>query len=107
MSEKSALEKRIEEKAIELFEKDYKDLLDIIERHPVGKLLQVKVDNIRMPLTNLGCNFGMFNYKQEENSRNELTNYDEVKEKLIKEYIAEETDKIIDQLQSLGYLFNR
>lgn len=105
--EKTFLEKRIEEKAIELFEKDYRDFVEIVNRHPVGKLLQIKVNEKQIPLTNFGCNYGFFNNEQERNSRSKLTNYDEMKEQLIDRYIKEETDKVIDQLQNIGYLFNR
>src|SRR5699024_2711514 len=104
--EKTFLEKRIEEKAIELFEKDYRDFVEIVNRHPVGKLLKVNVNEEQIPLTTIGRNYALFNTEQEQNSRSKLTNYDEVKELLIKKYIAEETDKIIEQLQSIGYLFN-
>ena len=104
--EKTHLEVRIEERAKELFEKDYNDFVSILNRHPVGKLLKVNVNEEQIPLTTFGRNYALFNTEQEQNSRLKLTNYDEVKELLIKKYIAEETDKIIEQLQNIGYLFD-
>ena len=82
------------------------DFVEIVNRHPVGKLLKVNVNEEQIPLTTIGRNYALFNTEQEQNSRSKLTNYDGVKELLIKKYIAEETDKIIEQLQNIGYLFN-
>lgn len=104
--DKSFLEKRIEEKAVELFEKDYREFLELVRRNSVGELLKIKIGEKDIPLTTFGRNYAIFNTEQENNSRKVFTNYDEVKAKLIDEYIAKETNKVIEQIQSIGYLFN-
>lgn len=104
--DKTHLEKRIEEKAIERFEKDYREFVNYVKNHPVGKHLKIKIGNKEIPVAYFGVNYALFNEKQDENKRSEHTNYEKVKKEIIQEYIKQETDKVIDQLSNIGYLFN-
>lgn len=105
--DKTFLEKRIKERAIERFEEDYRDFVDAIIRNPVGNLLKIRVEEKQIPLSNSGPNYGVFNKEQDENSWSKYTNYSEVKEYMVNEYVERETDEIINKLESIGHLFNK
>jgi hypothetical protein len=104
--EKTILEKRIIEKAEERFQKDYKKFVDFIIDNPIGKRLKIiGLTDGDIYLSDFGCNYALFNHKQNENSDKKNTNYDSVKEELIKEYIKLETDELLQKLENIKYLF--
>lgn len=103
--DKTFLEKRIRERAEEQFEKDYEHILNQIVHHPIFGKLKIKQEDKDIPIANFGCNYGYFNGDQESNSRNKHTNFDQVKEKVIEEYIKEETDRILERIGQIDYLY--
>ena len=111
--EKSILEQRIEEKAEERFKEEFESLITAIERNEVGKRLFFKAGNdekIKLTNNRTGTrgNFSYLNLYGSYDSQNEkiidLTNIEEVKETVLKQYIAEETDNILNKLQDLKHL---
>ena len=112
--EKSILEQRIEEKAEERFNEEFKSLMTAIERNEVGKRLFFKASNDqKVKLTNNQNGtrgqvaylnlYGIYN--EQTKKIVDSTNIEEVKEAVLKQYIAEETDNILNKLQDLKHLF--
>ena len=105
---KTILEKRIEQRAEERFEKELKEFIGIVERHPIGKLLRISIEGKNIPIAANGPNYGLFNYEGTKNSLGEkTTNLGDVKEKLLEKYKQEETDEILSKLDNLNYLFEQ
>ena len=67
--------------------------------------MEIKQEDKDIPIANFGRNYGYFNGDQESNSRNKHTNFDQVKEKVIEEYIKEETDRILERIGQIDYLY--
>lgn len=105
--EKTILEKRIEERAHERFNKDLKTLVDLIHHHPIGGQLTVTIGDRNIPIANFGQNYGLLNGRGIHNQNSEHTNLAIVKENLIEKYKKEETDEILNKLDGLNYLFDR
>ena len=112
--EKTILEQRIEEKAEERFNEEFKSLITAIERNEVGKRLSFKASNDqKVKLTNnqngTSSQVAYLNlyalYGSQTEKIVDLTNIEEVKEAVLKQYIAEETDNILNKLQDLRHLF--
>ena len=112
--EKSILEQRIEEKAEERFNEEFKSLMTAIERNEVGKRLFFKASNDqKVKLTNnQNGTRGQVAYLNLYGTHNEqtkkvenATNIEETKKEVIEQYIAEETDNILNKLQDLKHLF--
>lgn len=101
------LEKRIEEKAKEEFEKEWNGFVEQIYRHPIFKHITIKINGEDIPLATFGVNFGVFNQEQDKNPRNKFLNFEEVKEKVVQEKIKEKTDDLLRRLSSLNYLFEK
>ena len=105
---KTYLEKRIEKKAHDRFMKEYIDATDIIARNPILKVLKIEVDGKMIPLHQFGTNRGLLNGNQyneyRKNSLSEKTNTDFIKEELVKKYIEEETDSILNELSNIKFL---
>ena len=101
------LEKRIEEKAREEFEKEWNDFVDKMYNHPIFKHITIKINEKDIPLATFGVNFGVFNQKQDKNPRNEFLNFEEVKEKVVQEKIKEKTDDLLRRLSSINYFFEK
>ena len=107
--EKSFLEKQIEKRAEERFEKEYNDLVKYIDNHSIGGKLKIRTSKLDkpIPLVDFGTNYAFFNNNQDENSNSNLSNYSEVKALMIQKYIEEETKTILSKLEHLEYLFNQ
>lgn len=107
--EKSILEKRIHEKAVERFGKDIAKFIDFVDKSKLrGFELEVKGGESRIPFADWGCNWGIINtepYESHEEWLKNHTNFYELREKIIKEYEKEETDKILGKLENLDYLW--
>lgn len=101
------LEKRIEEKAREEFEKEWNDFVDKMYNHPIFKHITIKINEKDIPLATFGVNFGVFNQQQDKNPRNEFLNFEEVKEKVVQEKIKEKTDDLLRRLSSINYFFEK
>lgn len=101
------LEKRIEEKAREEFEKEWNDFVNQMYKHPIFKHITIKIDGKDIPLADFGINFGVFNQKQDENPRNIFLNFEEVKDKLVQEKIKNKTDELLNRLSAVNYLFEK
>ena len=104
MIDKTFLEKRIEEKSNERFEKEYREFVNFILNHPIGRLLTVHIGDENIPISNFGGNYALFNEIQSENKRHIHTNYEEVKKQVVEKYKKEETDNLIEKLSSIHYL---
>ena len=105
--DKTFLEKRIENKAREEFEKEWNSFVDKMYRHPIFKHITIKINEEDIPLATLGINFGVFNQEQDKNPRNKFLNFEDVKEKVIQEKIKEKTDELLNKLSSVNYLFEK
>ena len=105
--DKTFLEKRIENKAREEFEKEWNDFVGQMYHHPIFKHITIKINEKDIPLATFGVNFGVFNQEQDKNPRNKFLNFEEVKEKVIQEKIKKETDELLDRLSSVNYLFEK
>ena len=105
--DKTFLEKRIENKAREEFEKEWNDFVIQMYNHPIFKHITIKINEKDIPLAAFGVNFGVFNQKQDENPRNKFLNFEDVKEKVIQEKIKEKTDELLSRLSSVNYLFEK
>lgn len=105
--DKTVLEKRIEERANERFEKEFKEFVNYVYLHPVGKRLTITIGDRNVPIVNFGKNYGLFNEDGLKNKRSENTNLQLVRDQLLEEYRKEETDDLLNKLDSIGYLFNQ
>lgn len=102
--EKTILEKRISQRAEERYEQEYNALYKALSSNKIARLLKITigekeitdfVDDSQALITN--CS------KTAEIS--ELSNFAEIKKNLIIIYEKEETDKILNELSALSYLF--
>ena len=105
--DKTFLEKRIENKAREEFEKEWNDFVNQMYHHPIFKHITIKINKKDIPLATFGVNFGVFNQEQDKNPRNNFLNFEEVKEKVIQEKIKKETDELLNRLSAVNYLFEK
>ena len=105
--DKTFLEKRIENKAREEFEKEWNDFVDKMYHHPIFKHITIKINEKDIPLATFGVNFGVFNQEQDKNPRNKFLNFEEVKEKVIQGKIKKETDELLNRLSAVNYLFEK
>lgn len=105
--DKTFLEKRIENKAREEFEKEWNGFVNQMYHHPIFKHITIKINEKDIPLATFGVNFGVFNQEQDKNPRNKFLNFEEVKEKVIQEKIKKETDELLNRLSAVNYLFEK
>lgn len=105
--DKTFLEKRIENKAREEFEKEWNGFVNQMYHHPIFKHITIKINEKDIPLATSGVNFGVFNQEQDKNPRNKFLNFEEVKEKVIQEKIKKETDELLNRLSAVNYLFEK
>ena len=105
--DKTFLEKRIENKAREEFEKKWNGFVNQMYHHPIFKHITIKINEKDIPLATFGVNFGVFNQEQDKNPRNKFLNFEEVKEKVIQEKIKKETDELLNRLSAVNYLFEK
>lgn len=105
--DKTFLEKRIEEKAREEFEKEWNNFVEQMYKHPIFKHITIKIDGKDIPLADFGINFGVFNQDQDRNPRNEFLNFEEVKDKVVQEKIKKKTDELLNRLSAANYLFEK
>ncbi len=99
------LEKRIESKAKERFDKEFKQLVESITKNKIGYLLKIG----DKPLANSYGFSGstILNASCPDKVMDGITNIDTIRDRLMKEYIKEETDNILSKLNILSdYLEN-
>ena len=101
---KDWLEKRIEEKAKELTDKQYEDFVDFIRKNLFGSRLEIKIDGEYIPLANFSHCYVLFTGKQDKNTHNEHTNYNEVYEEIFNINKKQLTDELLSKLDSIQYL---
>jgi len=78
-----------------------------VKNNNIAKKLAILDTNSKpCQLFNFGCNNGLFNEDQINNDLSFKTNYNDVKDKIIEEYIKEETASLLNKLESLNYFFN-
>lgn len=94
------LQKRIEERAFERFNRDFNELAKVIAENPIGGRLKI-CDN---RLANMSGYAGgaILNRGHLDKVSNEITNIVEVKDFLMKEYIKQETDAILRDISILN-----
>lgn len=106
--EKTILEKRILEKAEERTKKEYEDFINFLQKNDFGRELEVFVnDEISIPISNFGCNYGLFNHDCLRNSNVNITNLEKVYNEILEKNIKIVTDEILNKLKSIEYLFNQ
>ena len=94
------LEKRIESKAKERFDKEFKNLVESICKNKIGKLLKIG-DN---SLADYGFSGStILNASYPDRVMDGITNIDTIRDRLMKEFIKEETDDILSKLNILSY----
>ena len=103
---KDWLEKRIEEKAKELTDKQYREFIAFIRNNLFGNRLKVKIDGEYLPLVNYHCNYALFRDEQNENKNNKYTNYNEVYEEILNINKKQLTDELLSKLDSIQYLLD-
>lgn len=107
--EKSILEKRIHEKAVIRFKKDIADFVSYINNSPLRCFeIEVQGEKSKIPLTDYGTNWALITTDMSGNRKEwlkEHSNFYELKEEIIKKYEKEETDKILEKLENLDYLW--
>lgn len=101
--EKSFLEKRIEEKAKKRFDNLYDRAMKVMQENEI--LLELKIESMRLVSENhYTGNIDLFS-KYKNKLLSEKTNFEEIKKKLIKKYIAEETDNLMKRLEDINCFF--
>lgn len=103
--EKSFLEKRIEEKAQQRVDEDFRTLEKFFDDHPLASKLKIlRIDtNTNMHILNPGCSYSLLYGKYAQ----QYTNLIEVKGNLFEQYKKEETDSLLNRLQQIEDFFNR
>jgi len=106
--EKTFLEKQIENRAKERFDKDYESFLKFGLENKIARMLTLKPEEGKngLPIFNSSSNRGLFNGYQELNHEAGKTNYEKVKQEVIEKYIKEETDMLLKKMDDLQYFFN-
>lgn len=102
--DKSILEKRIHDKAEERADKYFKEISDFFHKHDelTNKLILTKtIENVYFVTSYLVGGSGMFDNQE---SLNEHTNWQDVRQELVEKYEKEETDNILSKLDSINYL---
>ena len=96
----SLLEKRIESKAKERFDKEFMQLVESITKNKIGQLLKIGEKNLA---NNLGFSAStILNASYPDKVMDGITNIDTIRDILMKEYIKEETDSILSKLDILS-----
>lgn len=90
--DKSFIEKRIEERATAIYDKELKKLNEYITANPIGS--RIKIEN--EPLASHHSSAFL------KNSEKMKT----IKEQRLKELIEIETDELLKRLETINYLFN-
>ena len=104
--EKSQLEKRIEQKASEKFNKDYDVFQEFMQSNNIAKRLYLNISETEdLPLYDFGQNSGLFNGECDRNKNANKTNLKEVKEEIISEYIKTETEALLNKVAALKDFF--
>lgn len=94
------LQKRIENRAEERFNKEFKKLAEAICNNQIGRILKVG-DNILADYGGFNSDC-ILNADYPNRVLKGVTNIDSIKDKLVKEYIKEETDNILSKLSILS-----
>ena len=103
---KDWLEKRIEEKAKELTDKEYRKFINFNADNLFGRNLEIEIDGEYLPLVNYHCNYALFRDEQNENKNNKYTNYNEVYEEVFNINKKQLTDDLLSKLDSIQYLLD-
>jgi hypothetical protein len=103
----NTLEKRINERAEERFNREFKNFTEVVSKTEIGQKLTIKINGEeQLSLVNkYGTTGGTyFNswYKEITKYGKTLTNIELIREELIKKYAKEETDQILNKLDILG-----
>jgi hypothetical protein len=102
-TEKTTLEKAIENRAKEMFEKDLKNLVEALRVNPIGRRLQIKIKGGNIDLISNSSGALISHYETKE--LKEDTNFMAIKESIIEGYIKDETKLLLDKIDSLNYFF--
>jgi hypothetical protein len=107
--DKSTIEKRILEKAEERFSNLKNDVFKKVRENELLGSLKIFIDKDKKEYVRI-CGTGgycpgtdLFNT---DKLLEEKTNFKEVKEEIIKEYVKEETDILLEKLDALRYFFS-
>ena len=103
MMDKSILEKRIHDKAEERADEYFEEISDFFHKHDelANELILTKtIENVYFVTSYLGGS-GIFDNQE---SLNEHTNWQDIRKELVEKYEKEETDNILDKLNSINYL---
>lgn len=101
--DKSILEKRIHDKAEERADNYFIEIRDFLHKHDelVNELALTRtIENVYF-LTSYYGGSGMFDNQE---SLSKHTNWQDIRKELVEKYEKEETDNILDKLDSINYL---
>lgn len=101
MMDKSILEKRIHDKAEERADKYFEEINNFFTQHQDLRHLFLESGHESIALTGYGDHSGLFNT---QSNLSQYTNWEEFKKHLVSKYEKEETDNILDKLDSINYL---
>lgn len=118
MENTTILEKRIREKAKKAYDAEYKKLTDFLASNRISKKIYLNVLSFdeksqlkdAIPLVGNGNDSAFFRQLNQVSSHNKylfMSNYEDVEEELIEEYIKEETDNLLSKLEAVKYLFEQ
>lgn len=120
--ERSVLETRIEQKAKARFEKEYDEFLKFCLNNKIARRLQIKNTSLNqtglgdndspnvlthnLPLFAMGDNYAILNGRINVIDRyKRLTNFEDVANGLVQEYIKEETENLLSKIDTLKDFF--
>lgn len=95
--EKSMIEERLQKRATERFIKEYRDLYEYLQKHPIGRRLVIQDKSIVTHVMN-DCWYAGY-------SGNKFSNILEIEKLRVQELLNEETDKIIKIMTDVSYIF--
>lgn len=100
---KSYLEEAIHEKAVRHWEQESKRICDVLQNSPF-RYSKIKTG------PNMHSEINNFNLEYTENCETMLANlfedYDEIREETIKDYVQEETDRLLESLDGISNFLN-
>jgi len=99
------LQKRIEEKANERFDREWDKMLDLIYKNPIFSKIKIIKGDSKINLFEMHSSYSVFNKYQTEYELK--TNFEDVKKTILEQYVREETDSILSKLDILSQYINQ
>jgi len=104
---KSAIERQIEKRAEDRFDKEVNELALYINNHPIGKKLKITIGDEQITLAMFGHNRALINEAGTDNNNATKTNLVAIKVELLEKYEIEEVKNLENKLDSIRYIFEQ